>query len=212
MSGLGNGAGVAWAGRIAASGWRSETFLVMARVLREALDLMLRARTAPSRGREASGPGVGLEGVAWEDAYRTRPEAVEGLIRTLDPSFSANPPLETAGFLADSPRPDRPLGPWLRESMARIETIVRKIDGLANPETGMVSDGALKGGEFKALVETAKANARLLAVEIRVGADDATALADGGGPAHARPDSGGQNRRRRCAHHRSPGQPSRDQR
>lgn len=158
MSGLGNGARVAWAGRIAAAGWRSESFLVIARALREALDLVLRARTAPPRGRETSGLGVDLEGVDWENAYRTRPEAVERLIRTLDPSFSVNPPVETAGRITDSPRPDSPLGRWLRHTMARIEAIVRKIDGLADPETGMVPDVALKGGEFKALVETAKAN------------------------------------------------------
>ena len=184
MSRLGNRAGEAWAGRIAALGWRPESFLVMARMSREALDLVLGARTAPPRKRETSGPAVDWEGVDWEDAYRAQPEALERVIRTLDPGFSASPHIKTAGSSVVSPRADSFLGEWLRDTMEGVETISSKIDRVADPKTGMVPDTALEGGEFRALIETAKADVKRFITELRAGADTVVALMQAGRPMH----------------------------
>lgn len=175
MSRFEPGSGGAWAARIAALGWRPQSFLAMARLLREALELVLHARTAPQTGSETSGSAVDLERVDWEGAYRTQPETVGRLLGTLDPGLSANPPIDMVSS-PTSPAADSELGLWLRDTMERFEKIVRKIDGLADSETGTVSDEALKRGEFRAFVETAKADAHRFAREIRAGADNALAL------------------------------------
>ncbi len=157
----------------------------MARMLREALDLVLGARTAPLRERETSSPAVDWAGVDWEDAYRARPEALERVMRTLDPGFSVKPPIETAGSSVVSPRVDSSLGVWLRDSMmVGLETINRKIDRVADPKTGMVPDAALKGGEFRALKETVTADAKRFITELRAGADTVVALMQTGRPMH----------------------------
>lgn len=183
MSGLGSGAGGAWAGRIFALGWRPESFLVVARVLRETLDLVVDARTTPSSGGDTSHPGFDWKGIGWEAAYGTQFEMLETVLKSFDPSLSGILAVDTVSF-PTSPTADSEFGRWLRDTMEKIERIVRKVDRLADSETGMVPEEALKGGELRAYVETAKADTKRLTTEIRAGVDNVLALILAGQPMH----------------------------
>src|SRR5262245_12833600 len=118
----------------------------MARVCREGLDAILGARTSPPSETETSGLVVDWGDVDWEDVYRARPETLENILKRLGSSLSPTEPLETAGSAADAPGADSRLGRGLREGMLGIETIVRNVESLVEPDTGMVPEEALKGG------------------------------------------------------------------
>jgi len=60
--------------------------------------------------------------------------------------------------------------------MEKVEAVIRKVEGLADPRTGLVREEAVKGDQLREFVETAKADAERLTVEIRAGADDAVAI------------------------------------
>jgi hypothetical protein len=151
-----------WRDRLTAEGWKPETFLCMAQILGESVD------AAASGGLSPEGERMLAEQVPpvdWARAYQAAPEFLGEIVRHFDPTITSQPAAD-----------EKSLGLWLRQTMEKVDAVIRGLAHLADPKTGMVSEEGMRTKELKALQKNAEAHVDQMRVEFKAGVDNLLAI------------------------------------
>ncbi|HKW86034.1 MAG TPA: hypothetical protein VJM82_03095 [Nitrospiraceae bacterium] len=151
-----------WRARLTACDGHPERLLMMARLVVEGLDrLASEELTTVMEHQVTAQPPED-----WAAAYRAAPTALVSLLQLWEPSVSVK----------EVPTEDRALGAWLRNLLATFERAVTRLDQLADPETGVVSDEATQTPELLAMVTQTQVQVAQLRIEIKAALDQVVAL------------------------------------
>jgi hypothetical protein len=160
-----------WRERLAVQGWRPESFLIMGRIIQQLADRVTPEVLASADETLKSAPFASAD---WERAYSTMPQYMTQLVASFEPAIAADAPAEEHG-----------LGSWLRDTLFKVERLVKKMELLTDKNTGKFSDEAMQTAELKAVMETLDHHADAMLVELKAVVDNFAALMSSGKPMSA---------------------------
>ena len=150
-----------WRRRLLVADADPESFLMMAKVLVQTVDLSERGLAKAGTDLLAAQASA----VEWEQRYTTSPHVLTSLMQCLDPALSGQPPRE-----------EHALGPWVRTTMEKITRLLKKADRITDPKTCLFTEAGLQTKDVKALVAMAQAQLTSMLVELQTTFDTITAL------------------------------------
>jgi hypothetical protein len=157
-----------WRERLAAEGWKPETFLFMVQIFSEMVDW------ADSGDRSLQVERLLAEQaptVDWAKAYQAAPEFLAVIVRQFDSTITLQAPAEEKSFAL-----------WLRHTMEKVDGVMKGLARLTDPTTGMVSEEAMRTKELKAVRESVETHVDQIRVEFKAGVDNLMALVLWGQP------------------------------
>jgi hypothetical protein len=157
-----------WQDRLAASNWNPETFLIMGRLF---LDLGQRVMPETLQRIGGTRQQTVFTETDWDQAYRAAPGMLTQITASFDPALAR-----------EAPAQEEALGPWLRDTMNRIATIVTKMEKHTDRNTGFFTEEAMQSPELKAVLGTIDQGIDPLLVELKAALDNIAALMSSGHP------------------------------
>ena len=157
-----------WQDRLAASNWNPETFLIMGRLF---LDLGQRVMPEALQRIGGTRKQTVFTETDWDQAYRAAPDMLTQITASFDPTLAR-----------EAPTQEDALGPWLRDTMNRIATIVTKMEKHTDRKTGFFTEEAMQSPELKAVFATVDQGIDPLLVELKAALDNIAALMSSGHP------------------------------
>jgi hypothetical protein len=157
-----------WQDRLAASNWNPETFLIMGRLF---LDLGQRVMPETLQRVGGTRKETVFTATDWDQAYRAAPGVLTHITASFDPTLAREAPAQAEA-----------LGPWLRDTMNRIATIVTKMEKHTDRNTGFFTEEAMQSPELKAVLATIDQRVDPLLVELKAALDNLAALMSSGHP------------------------------
>lgn len=150
-----------WSDQLRTDGEDPQAFLLVGQTLVQMLDLA-------EKGFAPTGEQIVKEQAAsvdWLQAYRSSPQVLTRLAQ----SFGVCTPLALPTHEEDAQSA-------MRQSMDQLKGLMKRLDGLTDPNTGLFTDDAMQTNELKEMMECLMPQLGRFLIEMKVGIDDVLAL------------------------------------
>jgi hypothetical protein len=154
--------GERWRDRLEAQGWKTESLILLARLLAEMVDHTASGGLDPAGERMLTEQPTPID---WAKAYRAAPTFLAGMVNQIDPSISSLTPTD-----------DKVFGVWLRTTLEKVDRLIRRLEHRTDPTTGLVVDEIFPRSELQRLKREAQLHADEMRIELKAAVDNLTTL------------------------------------
>ena len=150
-----------WRERLEAEGADPQFFVLMGQTLGQLMDVA-------DKGLASAGAHIvteQAESFDWGKAYYNPPDVLTQVARNFDPTMGAELPSESSA-----------VGPLLRETMDKAQSIMERVDSMTDQRTGLFTEEAMHSKEVTGVMDCVLPQLGPFLVELKVATDHVLAL------------------------------------